>query len=219
VAVLNFFTVFYTLFFVWLTGLTAIFRFRVSLPFEYRGFLLLIMLLCVLETIGNALGYFGGIKNHFLFNILYAVELTALPFFFRFWLARPGIKSLIRVYMIIFPLFVVINTIWIQGFYTLQTYSFVFGGSFVLILVVTWLRELFLDGRAHNILVDPVFWFTLAYLTFFAVSVPYLGMMNYLWGKYPAFATLYYALIYEGTICLYNILLTIGLLCLKPITK
>ena len=119
----------------------------------------------------------------------------------------------------IFPLFVLVNTIWIQNFFALQTYSFVVGGSFILLLSVAYLGELYTNEEAQNIFHNPVFWFSLAFLIYFAVSVPYFGMLNYLVANYLSFAELYYELIYEGTICLYNILLTIGLLCMKPATK
>jgi len=165
------------------------------------------------------MGYFGGIKNHFFFNIIYAVELIFLPIFFKNWLHLHVVKKIIPGFLFIFSVFVIVNTLWIQGFFTLQTYSFVFGGSFVLILSVAYLWELFTDEESQNIFRNPVFWFSLAYLIYFAVSVPYLGMLNYLLANYPSFATLYYELIFEGTICLYNILLTIGLLCMKPTTR
>ena len=210
---------FYTLFFVWLACLTAIFTFRKTLPLSYRGFILLIILLSVLETIANAIGYFGRMKNHFVWNILYAFELTLVPYFFKSWLHRLSIKKIIGIYIYIFPLFVLINTLWIQGFFTLHTYNYIIGGSFILFLSVAYLGELYTNEESRNIFRNPVFWFSLAYLIYFAVSVPYLGMLNYVVINYPKFATLYYELIFEETNCVYNILLTIGLLCMKARPK
>ena len=217
--IVDFLKEYYTLFFVWLTCFTAIFIFRKSLSFSYRWFALLIILLSILETIASAVGFFVHIKNHFLFNILFALELTLVPYFFKYWLHSSWIKKIIEVYIFIFPFFVLVNTSWIQGFFTLQTYTYVIGGSFVLLLSVSYLRELYSDEETKNIFRNPVFWFSLAYLFYFAVSVPYLGMLNYLWSNYPSFTKLYYELIFDGTICLYNILLTIGFLCMKARLK
>lgn len=217
--IIEFLKNFYTLFFVWLTCLTAIFIFRRTLPFPYRWFILLVILLSILETIANAVGFFGKMKNHFIWNIIYAIQLTLVPYFFRCWLHRLWIKKIIRVFVFVFPFLILINTLWIQGFFTLQTYNFVIGGSFILFLSVAYLGELYTNEESKNILQNPVFWFSLAYLIYFAVSVPYLGMLNYLWTNYPSFATLYYELIFEGTNCLYNILLTIGFLCMRVRTK
>ena len=178
--VIEFLKNFYTLFFVWLACLTAIFTFRKTLSLSYRGFILLIILLSILETIANAIGFFGRMKNHFVWNILYAFQLTLVPYFFKSWLQRPLIKKIITVYIYVFPLFVLINTLWIQGFFTLHTYNYIIGGSFILLLSVAYLGELYTNEESRNIFRNPVFWFSLAYLIYFAVSVPYLGMLNYL---------------------------------------
>ena len=216
--IIDFFKNFYTILFVWLSGFAAVYVFRRSLIFSYRGFALLIIFLSILETIGNYLA-FNGIRNLFLFNIIYTIRSAVVPFFFVTWLQHPGIKRITRFYVFIFPLFAIVNTIWIQGFFTLQTYSFVLGGSFILLLSLAYLWELYTNEEAQNIIRNPPFWISLAYLFYFAVSLPYIGMFNYLWANYPSFTTLYYKLIFDGTICLYNILLTIGLLCMKPATK
>ena len=210
---------FYTLFFVWLTCLTAIFIFRKTLPLSYRWFILLIIILSILETVANAIGFFGRMKNHFVWNIIYVIQLTLVPYFFKSWLHRLWIKKIITIYIYIFPLSILINTLWIQGFFTLHTYTFVIGGSFILFLSIAYLGELYTNEESQNILRNPVFWFSLAYLIYFAVSVPFLGMLNYLVTNYPSFANLYYEHIIERTNCLYNILLTIGFLCMMVRVK
>jgi len=202
------------MFFVWLSCLAAIFVYlRVQAP-SYKRFALLIILLSILETIGNSISFFGRIKNLFFFNFVFAIELIALPFFYRSWLHSAGLKKVIPVYLIIFPLFALINWFFIQRFYTLHTYDFVFGGAFVLLLSIAYLWELYTNEGAKNILRDPVFWFSIAYFTFFSVSVPYYGMMNYLLTNHRDFAGLYYEIMMDGAICLTNVLLTIGFLCI-----
>ena len=209
---------FYTLFFVWLTCLTAIFIFRKIRNLSWRWFAAFIILISVLETIGNWIA-FQHIKNHFFFNIVFAIEFTILPLFYKYWLHNPAIKKLIKIFLLVFPVLILINTIWIQGFYNSQTYTFVLGGSFVLLLSVTYIRELYSDEETENIFRNPVFWFSIAFLIYFAVSVPFFGMLNYLVENHLKFASMYYLIIIDGTICLYNILLTIGFLCTKAPTK
>ena len=217
-AVIEFFKIFYTVFFVGFTCATAIFVSRKRLLFRDRAFALLIIVLSVLEIVGNVIGFIYY-NNHFFFNIIYAIELIAVPCFFRLWLKRPVIKRMVRWYLFIFPLLIVGNTLWVQGFFTLQTYTFVLGGSFIFLLSVAYLGELYSHEDTENIFRNPVFWYSLAFLIYFAVSVPYFGMLNFLITNYLSFATLYYELIYEPTICLYNILLTIGFLCLPTRAK
>ena len=215
--IVGFLQEYYTMFFVWLSCLAAVFVYRRVQAPSFKRFALLIIFLGILETIGNALGFFWGIRDHFFFNFVFAIELIALPFFYRSWLQSAGLKKVISVYLIIFPVFALINWFFIQRFYTLHTYDFVFGGSFVLLLSIAYLLELYANEGAKNILRDPVFWFSVAYFTFFSVSVPYYGMMNYLLTNQREFADLYYRVMMDGAICLTNVLLTIGFLCiLKP---
>jgi hypothetical protein len=188
--------------------------FRKSLPFSFRWFIIFVVFVSILETAANYMA-FKLIRDHFLFNIIFAVQLTLLPLFFKRWLHHVTIKRIITGYLLIFPLLLLINTIWIQGFYTLQTYTYAFGGSFVLLLSVAYLRELYTDDETKNIFRNPIFWFSIACLVYFAVSVPFFGMLNYLVKNQLEFATRYYLVIMDGTICLYNILLTIGFLCMK----
>ena len=214
VELFEFLKLFYTLFFVWLTCLTAIFVFRRHLPSSYRWFVVFIILVSVIETVANYLA-FKLIKNHFLFNVIFALELTFIPLFFKCWLRQPAIKKLITGYLFIFLTLVFANTIWFQGFYTMQTYTYALGGSFVLFLSFVYLRELYIDEETQNIFRNPLFWFSIAFLIHFAVNIPYFGMLNYLVKNQLKFATKYYLLIMDGAICLYNILLTVGFLCMK----
>jgi hypothetical protein len=214
VVIFEFLKEFYTLFFVWLTCLTAIAVFRKTQLLSYRWFAVFIVFISILETIENYMA-FKSINNHFFFNIIFALELTLLPLFFKYWLHLLKVKKIITGFLFIFPVLLLVNTIWIQGFYTLQTYTYVLGGSFVLLLSVAYLRELYTDEETHNIFRNPVFWFSIAYLIYFAVFVPYFGMLNYLVKNQLEFATKYYLIIIDATICLYNVLLTVGFLCMK----
>ena len=82
-------------------------------------------------------------------------------------------------------------------------------------LSFVYLRELYTDEETQNIFRNPLFWFSIAFVIHFAVNIPYFGMLNYLVKNQLKFATRYYLIIMDGTICLYNILLTVGFLCMK----
>lgn len=209
---------FYTILFVWLSAIAAVQCFRTSLPFTHKIFVALVVVLGVTETIANVLA-FNGIKNHFLFNVMYGLRAIVIPFLYKDWLEDPRIRKIIMIFLIAFLLFIIAETFWIHGFFTLHTYSFVIGGTVILLLSIAYLWQLYTNEESQIIIRDPVFWFSLAFLIYFAVSLPYIGMFNYLWSHFPAFTRLYYELIFDGTICLHNILLTIGLLCLRPATR
>ena len=211
-AMLDFFKMFYTIFFVWLAGITAAFSLCKPVPFSYRFFAWLIIFIAVMETIANIMA-FNGIRNHFLFNIFEPVNFFTVAFFYYYQLHHSFIKKIILLYLWIFPLFVIINMIFIQSFFTLNTNSYVFGGSFILLLSGAYLWQLYSSDETQSIFRDPVFWVSLAYLFYCAISVPYLGMLNYLYEQYPDFTREYY-IVYDGAIIIHNILLTAGFLCI-----
>jgi hypothetical protein len=118
-------------------------------------------------------------------------------------------------FFFLFPLFVLINTIWFQGFFTWQTYSYVFGGIFIILLSVGYLWQLYLSEETKSIFRDSVFWFVLAWIIYFGITVPYFGMLNYLLKNFPSLALNYYLLVIDVVDCLRNILITAGFLCIR----
>ena len=209
---------FYTIFFVWLAGFAAAFALRKSLTFSWLIFSWLIIFISIMETIANIMA-FNGIPNHFLFNIFDPIYFFAIAWFFYFQLHSPGIKKIIRFYLWIFPLFVLANALFIQSFFNLNTNSYVFGGSFILLLSVAYLWQLYTSDETESIFRDPVFYISMAYLFYYAISVPYLGMLNYLYKRHPEFTKTYYLVVYDFAIIINKVLLTVGFLCMKPMKR
>ena len=216
--ILHFFQQYYTILFVWLSACAAAFMLSKKISFKYRLFCGLIIFLSLMETIANIMAFYGR-HNHFLFNILMPINFFGVSYFFYFVLHNNIVKKITRIYLFVFPLFALINVLWIQDFFSLATYSFVFGGTFVLLLAIAYLWQLYNSDETTSIFRDPVFWISLAYLFYCAVSVPYLGMLNYLWEKYPRFTREYYNIVYDGANIISKLLLTMGFLCMKPIAK
>jgi len=217
-ATLQFIKEFYTLLFVWLSAITAIAMYRKQWPFYFRVFAIFIIVYAIMDTFGNILA-FNDVTNHFYYNILHTSVFLVVPYFFYCQLRSDVLKKIVRAYFIIFPLFVLIDIFWLQNFYRLLTYAYVVGGSMIMILSIAYLWQLYTKEEVLNIFRDPVFWFSLAYLFFFAVSVPYFGMLNYLLQNHPEFTELYYRFIFDGAICLHNLFITVGFLCMKTTAK
>ena len=218
-SLLHFLKDYYTIFFVWLTGTTVAILYRKSWSLPMKVFAWFVMVYVLFDTAGNVMAGIYKMNNHFFYNLIYTVQFLVLAFFFYYQLDSHLIKKVIRVYFWIFPLFVLINTIFFQGFYTWQTYSFVFGGIFVILLSIAYLWQLYDSEETQSIFRDPVFWFSLSLLLYFTVTVPYFGMLNYLLQNYPVFSLKYYLLVIDISFCLHNIVMTIGFLCLKGSMK
>ena len=205
--------------FVLAAGIVALLSFRRSYPFHFKTLLIFVFLYSIVDTIGNIMAAFYKLPNHFLYNILYSIQYIIVAFFYYYILKNLTLKKMIRGFFIVFPLFFIINSIWIQGFYTLQTYSVVLGGGFILLLAVAYIWQGYTSMETQSIFRDPVFWISLALLFYYGLNVPYLGMLNYLLKNDPNFALDYYIRVIYISDCLRSSLFIIGFLCNRTATK
>ena len=218
-SLLQFLTEYYPIVFVWVSGITIIAVYRNSWPLSFKILAFFILFYTIADTTGNIMAAFYKMRNHFVYNFLYTIQFIIIAIFFYYQLNSSLIKKAISYFFFIFPLFVFVNSIWFQGIYTLQTFSYVLGGSFAILLSVAYLWQLYISVETHSIFRDPVFWFSLTWLLNFAITVPYFGMLNYLIKNFPALALNYYLIVVDISDCLRSILLTIGFLCMAAAKK
>lgn len=210
---------YYPIVFVWLSSIAAAFSFRKPWPSAFRWLAFSVVFIALVDTPGTILAA-QNINTLFLYNILYTVNFVLIANFYYSQLSYPIVKRMARAFMFVFPLFVIANGLIIQqGLSTFYSYSYVVGGSFIVSMAIAYLWELYISEDNENIFHDPAFWFSISWLLFYSVSVPYLGMLNYLNSKVPAFTSYYYHIVYVGALILYNLGLVIGFLCKKATTK
>jgi hypothetical protein len=207
--------------FVLAAGIVALLTFRRSYPFHFKALLIFVFLYSIVDTIGNVMAAYYKQNNLFLYNILYGVQYIVIAFFYYYILQNLTLKKMIKGFFFVFPLFFIINSIVIQGFYPLQTYSHVLGGGFILLLAVAYIWQVYTSLETQSIFRDPVFWISLSLLFYFGLNVPYLGMLNYLLNlkSHPNFALDYYTWVIYISDCLRSSLLIIGFLCMKAAMK
>lgn len=123
------------------------------------------------------------------------------------------IRKCVRAFAILFSIVIIFDTLFIEGFHQLQSLVIVIGGTAIIILAAAYLRQLYLSDSNERITRDPWFWFSIAFIVYFGASVPYLGMLNYLWKNYMDFAAVYYYYIYITFTLLMHSLIIIGFLC------
>jgi hypothetical protein len=200
-------------------GIVALISFRRRFPLHFKTLLIFVFVYAIVDTTGNVMAAYYGINNHFLYNILYGIQYLVIAFFYYHTLRNTSLRRIILLFFFLFPLFFIVNSCWIQGFYTLQTYSIVLGGSFILLFAIAYIWQVYTSLETQSIFRDPIFWFSLAWLFYYGLNVPYLGMLNYLLKKDPIFALAYYIKVIYFSDCLRSTLLIIGFLCKKTATK
>jgi len=218
-AILRFLFDFYPLIFSWTASIVALMVFRRWMPIHFKLLLVFVFVYVLVDTAGTYFARNNGLNNHFLYNILWGVQYMIIAYFYYNMLQSRIIKKIILGFFALFPIFFIINACWIQGFYTFQTYSIVLGASFMLLFAVSYIWQVYTSTETQSIFRDPVFWFSLAWLFYYGLTAPYLGMLNYLLDNNPKFASDYYLWVIDFSDCLRSSLLIIGFLCLKATMK
>ena len=213
--ILRFLFDFYPLIFSWAACIVALIIFRRWMPLHFKLLLVFVFLYAFIDTTGAIIGRYYDISNHFLYNVVWGVQYMVIAYFYYHTLQSRIIKKIILGFFALFPIFFVINACWIQGFYTLQTYSIVLGASFMLLFAVSYIWQVYTSTETQSIFRDPVFWFSLAWFFYYGLTAPYFGMLNYLLNNDPDFASDYYIWVVDFSDCLRNSLLIIGFLCKK----
>jgi len=214
-AIVKFLFDFYPLIFSWAACIVALIVFRRWMPMHFKLLLIFVFLYAFIDTAGAILARNYKLSNHFYYNLVWGVQYMIIAYFYYHTLQSKIIKKILLVFFVLFPIFFIINAYWIQGFYTLQTYSIVLGASFMLLFAVSYIWQVYTSTETQSIFRDPVFWFSLAWFFYYGLTAPYFGMLNYLLHNDPDFASDYYVWVIDFSDCLRNSLLIIGFLCKK----
>lgn len=217
--IFQFLTRYYPVVFLWALGIVVALVYRRSWPLHYRVLAGFVLIYLVLDTTGSIMAAFYKRNNLYLNNILYGVQFVAISYFYYHELKNKTIRKMLLAFLIGFPILFVINSLLIQGFFTWQSYTLVLGASFTIAWTIAYLWQLYNSEETQSIFGDPVFWFSLSWLLYFIVMLPYGGMLNYLLEKYPTFTYNYYIKVIDLVDCLHKLLLTIGFLCMRARAK
>src|SRR4051794_6246091 len=135
---LNLLERYYSIVFVWSSSITAAFSFQKSWPSSFKWLAFSLLYIALLDTMGTILAAYN-INNLFLYNILFEGNFILIANFYYCQLKYPIVKRCARVFKFIFPILVLINGLFIQGFSSLNSYTYVLGGSFVVSMAVAYL--------------------------------------------------------------------------------
>lgn len=193
-------------------ALVSLFSFRYTHLAGLRKLSLLWISLFLLDLTGNYMREIE-IQNHWLYNIFNWIFYMGLAFLYYHQLQNRIIRTIIKIFMIVFPVFILINSLFIEDIYRLQSLVIVLGGNFIIFTSAAYLQQLYRSNDTERITRDPWFWFSVGFIIYFGAAVPYLGMFNYIWELYPDFAGVYYYYIYISFTLVLHLLMIKGFIC------
>jgi hypothetical protein len=160
-----------------LAGITVYFQKNTPLYLKLFPVLLIIMLL--VEIAGQwVVREFGS--NVTLYNFYTAFELTFFLFLLREMMQGKMVKLIILILLLLYPLFCLINIIFVQGINKWHSNSYVIGNLLIVGLSMYYFFELFKRPKAMKLIAEPAFWICSGLLFFYSCSFPFLGLVNFL---------------------------------------
>jgi hypothetical protein len=159
-----------------------------------------------------------GYYNLWLYNIYFWIMYLVLAHLYGTQIKSRGIQQSIRWFYGLFPMLVVVQVV-TGGIMELQSPVIAIGGVFIVFLLAAYLRQLYLSEDTNSITGDPWFWFSIGFLIYYGGTVPFFGMMNFLWAYYPVFTNFYYKYFCNLFIVLLNLLVITGFLCRRNYQK
>jgi len=139
----------------------------------FRLFPFFLFFIVMVELTGTYIAKTLHEKNAWLLNISTTLEFIFYSYIFSQTLRSPLYKKITVGFMVFFPVLVVLNMVFIQGFSEFHSYTNALGSVLMVIFCCFFFYELLLnplEGELHKV---PMFWVSTGILFF------YLGDLSY----------------------------------------
>jgi hypothetical protein len=140
----------------------------------FRLFPLFLLFIVLVELVGRYMRTVLKMhSNAWLYNISTTLEFLFYAYIFRQSLQNKAYKNLAFWFILIYPLAVLTNMLFVQGFFWFHSYTMVLGSFFMLIFCCLFFYEVFLNPLELELHREPMFWISTGILFF------YLGDFSY----------------------------------------
>lgn len=147
-------------------------------PFVLFPFFLFVIVL--VELTGRYIRIVLLHKNAWLFNISTTLEFVFYAYIFQLQLRDPALKKAASRFMFIYPLLVLLNLLFVQGFTNFHSYTMVVGSIFMIIFCCWYFFELLQNPQEGELRKDPMFWISTGILFFYLGGLSYNLLFNLL---------------------------------------
>ncbi|RNL91713.1 hypothetical protein ED312_04125 [Sinomicrobium pectinilyticum] len=117
----------------------------------------------------------GKYPVFFIANIYSVLQFLFYFFWYRYLINALKLKRLLLIFALLFALFVIWNSIFLQDFvYTTQTYTYIVGTIFTIVSIYLYFVQVFNDDFILHFQRSVYFWFSLGILLFFIPFLPFM---------------------------------------------
>ena len=118
-------------------------------------------------------------NNFYMYNFYIVFHITYTIYLLRSFLLDGKAKATFTWIMMVYPGLALINIYFIQGTHHFGTYSYIVGAVIVVICAICYFYQRIKFPSRHNLLRDPSFWIATGLLFFNTITVPYIGIVNF----------------------------------------
>lgn len=198
---------------VLLAFVSSLICFRLDLPRHLKIFSLLLGLTLVVE-----IWAFYSSHNYRIYSIFAPIEFWVYGYFYYQVIHRRIARKVIFFFLLIFPIFSIINLLSVFSSGGWMTYIIIAGSFFSVVFALMYYYQLVTGHDIPSLRNVPEFWIATGMLIFYLGSLPFLGPLEFIMNLYMTVAeTLEEVLKVLDTI-MYT-LFTVGFLCQIPNPK
>lgn len=146
----------------------------------FRPFPFFLLFIVLIELTGRYMTRILHVHNAWLFNISTTIEFIFYAYIFNRTLQTPRYKITTRWFIIIYPILVTLNILFIQGPTNWHSYTYTLGSACVILFCVLFFYELLLNPVEETLQHDPLFWFTTGILFFYLGGLSFNLLYNLL---------------------------------------
>jgi hypothetical protein len=145
-----------------------------------RTFPFFLLFMVFIELTARYIRLVLGETNVWLYNISTTIEFVFYGWFFLQVFTRKQNRALASAFIIVYPLIVLLNLIFLQGFLHFHSYTMILGSSVMIIFCCLFLWEKLNNPERIEILTDPLFWICTGILFFYLGDFFYNVFYNFL---------------------------------------
>ncbi len=140
-------------------------RLRWLLPF--------LLFIVVVEILGRYIRKELHAPNVWLYNISVPLEYLFYSFLFSTFYKKNFSVALVKLFLVVFPVWVLVNIIFVQGFYNFNTHFLKVGSFCMLLFCLLVFVELLMGEELVNPFTEPIFWIACGLFLFNAGEFTY----------------------------------------------
>jgi len=183
----------------------------------FRLFPFFLFFIVAVELLGNYMAWGLRQKNGWLFNISTTVEFIFYAYIFSFTLRNPLFKKLAFRFIIFYPMLVLLNLLFIQGFMQFHSYTVALGNMFMVTLCCLFFYELLLHPLEGELRKVPMFWISTGILFFHLGDLTFDLLFNLL--KNDATGKEFFTSINNNLILILYSCFIIAFICQRSLVK